>query len=105
MAHDGCNCYFSFWAISLPFYPPNNLKNENLKKMKKTPGDIIILHNCTKNHDHMLYCSRVLASKQPVNSLFPIESYNFFPNQVSPTDKTTCVKVDSKHFSIISPVN
>ena len=25
--------------------------------MKKTPGDIIILHKCTKNHDHMLYCS------------------------------------------------
>ena len=22
--------------------------------MKKAPGDIIILHNCTKNHDHML---------------------------------------------------
>ena len=25
--------------------------------MKKTPGDIIILHKCTKNNDHMLYCS------------------------------------------------
>ena len=24
--------------------------------MKKTPGDII-LQKCTKNHDHMLYCS------------------------------------------------
>ena len=23
---------------------------------EKTPGDIIILHKCTKNHDHMLYC-------------------------------------------------
>ena len=21
------------------------------------PGDIILLHKCTKNHDHMLYCS------------------------------------------------
>ena len=29
--------------------------------MKKTPGDIIILHNCTKNHDHMLYCSWDMA--------------------------------------------
>ena len=28
-----------------------------LKKWKKTHGDIIILHKCTKNHDHMLYCS------------------------------------------------
>ena len=25
--------------------------------MKKTPEDVIILHKCTKNHDHMLYCS------------------------------------------------
>ena len=28
--------------------------------MKKTPGDII-LHTCTKNHDHMLYCSWDMA--------------------------------------------
>ena len=40
----------------LPFYPPNNPKNQNFEKMKKTPGDII-LYKCTKNHDHMLYCS------------------------------------------------
>ena len=32
----------------LPFYPPNSLKNENFKKMKKAPGDVIILHKCTK---------------------------------------------------------
>ena len=30
-------------------------------KMKKTHGDIIILHKCTKNHDHMLYCSWDMA--------------------------------------------
>ena len=28
--------------------------------MKKTPGDIII-HKCTKNHDHMLHCSLDIA--------------------------------------------
>ena len=42
-----------------PFFallPTNSPKNENFKKMKKTPGDII-LHKCTKNHDHRLYCS------------------------------------------------
>ena len=32
-------------------------KNQNFKKMKKTPGDIMILHMCTKNHDHILCCS------------------------------------------------
>ena len=40
-----------------PFYAPNSPKNEDFKKMKKTPRDVIILHKCTKNHDHMLYCS------------------------------------------------
>ena len=32
---DGCNCYFSFWAIFYPFTPPNNPKNKNFKKLKK----------------------------------------------------------------------
>ena len=37
--------------------PPNSPKNENFKKMKKRLGDVIILHKCAKNHDHMQYCS------------------------------------------------
>ena len=41
----------------LPFYSPNNPKNQNFEKLKKTPGDITILHKCIKNHNHMLYCS------------------------------------------------
>ena len=48
---------FVILDLFLPFYPPNNPKNQNFEKMKKRPGDIIILHKCTKNHDHMLYCS------------------------------------------------
>ena len=38
----------------LSFYPSNNSKNQNFEKLTKAPGDIIILHKCTKNHDHML---------------------------------------------------
>ena len=33
----------SSWAIGLlylPFYPPNSLKNQNFKRIKKTPGEI-----------------------------------------------------------------
>ena len=57
MVCDGCNCYFSFWAIFCRFYDPNSLKNENFQNTeKKKPGDIIILHKCTKNYD-MLSCS------------------------------------------------
>ena len=44
----------------LPFYHPNCLKNWNKKKNKKTSRDII-LYKCTKNHDHMLYCSWDIA--------------------------------------------
>ena len=45
------------FGLFFPFYHPNSLKNENLKKKEKTPWDIIILHKCTKNHDHRLYYS------------------------------------------------
>ena len=45
----------------LPFHPFNSPKNENITKLKKIPGDIIILHKCTKNHDHRLHCSWDMA--------------------------------------------
>ena len=55
MAHNRCNSYFSFCAIFCPLPPQQSEKWKFQKKTKKT-GDIIILHKCTKNHDHMLYC-------------------------------------------------
>ena len=39
----------------IPFLTAQKIKM--LKKMKKKPGDIIVLPKCTKNHDHMLHCS------------------------------------------------
>ena len=45
----------------MPFYPHQGSKSENFKKMEKTPGDLIILHRCTKNFDYMVYCSRDIA--------------------------------------------
>ena len=48
-------------GYAFSFYPPNSPKNENFKKMKRAPGDIIIEHKCTKNHDHVLYCSWDMA--------------------------------------------
>ena len=49
--------YFSFWTFFCPFSPLTTQKIKMFKKFKKTPGDIIILHKCTKNHGKMLYCS------------------------------------------------
>ena len=48
--------FSSFWT-TLPFYPTNNPKNLNFEKNKKMPGDIIILHTCTINENHMMYGS------------------------------------------------
>ena len=41
----------------LPFYPTNNPENQNFEKMKNKPRDIIILHKCTINDNHMMYGS------------------------------------------------
>ena len=43
----------------LPFYAPNNPKNQHYEKLKKkqTPGDIINLHMSTINDNHMMYGS------------------------------------------------
>ena len=49
--------FLSFWTIFCPF----TQKNQNFEKLKKAPGDIIILHKCTKNDDYMLYCSLDMA--------------------------------------------
>ena len=35
MAHDRCNCYFSFWAIFCPFTPLTAQKIKTLKNEKK----------------------------------------------------------------------
>ena len=48
---------FVILADFLLFYSIKNPNNLNIKKMKKPPGNMIILHKCTKNHDYMLYCS------------------------------------------------
>ena len=52
-------CHSGLLIALLP--PPMVPENQNFENMKKTPGDIIILHKCTKNHDHMLYCSLDMA--------------------------------------------
>ena len=38
----------------LLFYPTDNPKNQNFAKMKKSPGDIIILYMCTKNDNDLM---------------------------------------------------
>ena len=45
------------WQIFFHFGPHFDLlttqKNQNFEKIKKMPGDVIILHMCTINDNHM----------------------------------------------------
>ena len=50
--------YFVILDHFLLFYHLNNPKNQNFEKMRKTPGDIIILQRCTISDNHMMYGSR-----------------------------------------------
>ena len=56
---------FAILGHFLPFEPSDNPKNQNSKiekkqqqqQKKKTPADIIILHICIINGNHMMYGS------------------------------------------------
>ena len=54
---DRSNSYFLFWAIFYPFTPNPTTQKIKIKKIKNTPGGIIILQMCTKNNDHIMYGS------------------------------------------------
>ena len=48
----------SFWHLLMSFEKPKKSEFwKNEKKKKKIAGDIIILHMCTKNHNHVRYSS------------------------------------------------
>ena len=49
--------FFCHSGPVLPFYPPMDPENQNFKKIKKTPEDIIILQMCTINGSHSMYGS------------------------------------------------
>ena len=49
--------FFVILDYFLHFYPSNKPENQDFEKMKKTPGDMIILHMITINENHMIYDS------------------------------------------------
>ena len=58
MEHNRQN-FLSFWTVFCPFTPPPpyGCRKSKFKKMKKTPGYIIVLHKCTINDNHIVYGS------------------------------------------------
>ena len=68
----------SFWVIFCPFSPLTTQKIKILK-LKKAPGDIIILHICTIHDNHMMYVSWEMEREgQNLLSLWT-NSYPFTP--------------------------
>ena len=69
------------FGLCFSFLPPtfNNPKNEKFKTIKRKPWGII-LRKCTKNNDHMLYCSWDIACVE-CNSFFHLGQFlALFPN-------------------------
>ena len=70
--------FFVIWGNFLHFDPPNNPKNQNFEKMKKLPGNIIILHLCTTNDNHMMYvcwdieCDRIFVISDYFLPFYPL---------------------------------
>ena len=57
--------FFFILSQFLPFYHTNNPQNQNFVKMKKSPGDIIILLKCTK-----IMIINILSQNNPKNQNF-----------------------------------
>ena len=53
--------FLSFWTFFCPFTQLTTQKIKILKNWKKITGNIITLHKCNKNHDHMLHCPLDMA--------------------------------------------
>ena len=69
-------CHFRLYFA---FLPPNNPENQNFEKMKKNPGEIIILNMSTINENHMMYRQNFFsfwAFYMPLPSTNP-ENQNF----------------------------
>ena len=84
------------------FIPPKNPKNKSFTKLKKAPGDIIILDKCTKNHDHRLYCSWAIVCAG-CNYYFSFCTI-FYPSLPPPSDSPKNGKKNTwryHHFTLV----
>ena len=89
---------FAILGHCLPFYQPNNMKNQNFEKTKKIPRDII-LHVCATNSNHMIHGSwDMVRSRQNILSIGTI----LYPFTPLTTQKTKILKKWKKHLEISS---
>ena len=70
--------YFFILGHFLPFYLLTTWKIKILKIKKKMPGDVIILHMSTKNHNHMMCASWDMeCDRQNYWSIWTTHNYSF----------------------------
>ena len=98
---------FFYLGLSFALVPPlpspltaPKKKISKKRRENKTPRDIIILQKCTKNHDHMPYCSWDKAHDgRNCNFLFWANLYPFTPLTVR---KIKIKQKRKKHLEISS---
>ena len=85
-----------------PFTSLTIQKIKILKKMKKMPEHIIILHKCNKNHDHMLYCSRDMVH-DGCNFYFSFYAFclPFYPPNILKNHDLEKVKKNAEYIIIL----
>ena len=94
-------CHFGpFFTLS----PPNNPKNQNFEKMNKISGDIIILHRCTINDNHMMHGSWDMKRDEQIfchfGPFFALLPHKILKNQNFEKLKKKVLEISSFYTSV-----
>ena len=99
--------FFCHFGPFFDLLPPNVQGNRNFEKMKKASGDVISLHICTLNGNHMMYCSWYM--EHDIQFFFLILDHYFCPLTPPPpsrspltTHKIKIFKKWKEHLEILS---
>ena len=90
--------FLSFCVIFCPFTLQTTRKIKVLNKIKKTSGDIIILHTSNKTHIHMMYGSWDIRH----DGEFFIIMGHFLPFDPPNNKKSKFWKIKKKHLEVLS---
>ena len=93
--------FFVIMGPFFPFDPPYNWKNQHFEKMKKSPGNIIILPSCTTNSRHMMYGSWDIKCNWHNFLLFWATFLPFYPAPANNAENLNFEKIKKASRGII----